>query len=172
MDNWSWFDFLNIGVGVSCNCYHDYRSGNTNIRNIGEAVWGPQYSPRLLYWPRPIGPWSVWWPWGVLWPKYWLWDVSYFYYPTTFMLCGCNAITFIFWQEGSIATGILPTPNTSLSSLPVGSKTRDIGWIGLQPEMVLVAQCLTVCYYVPYMPIIVQAMNSKWNSKATLPELA
>ena len=27
--------------------------------------------------------------------------------------------------EGSIGTGILPTPNTPLSSLPVGSKTRE-----------------------------------------------
>ena len=30
---------------------------------------------------------------------------------------------FIFWQEGSIATGILLTPNTPLPSLPVGSNT-------------------------------------------------
>ena len=33
----------------------------------------------------------------------------------------CNAIVFISLPEGSIATGILPTPNTPLSSLPVGS---------------------------------------------------
>ena len=37
-------------------------------------------------------------------------------------LCNCNAIVFISSQEGSIATGILQTPNTPLSSLPVGSK--------------------------------------------------
>ena len=37
-------------------------------------------------------------------------------------LCNYNAIVFISLQEGSIATGILPTPNTPLSSLPVGSK--------------------------------------------------
>ena len=33
-----------------------------------------------------------------------------------------NALAFISSQEGSIATGILTTPNTPLSSLPVGSK--------------------------------------------------
>ena len=54
---------------------------NIDIRNTGGSM-GPQYSPRLLYWPRPIGLGSVWWPWGVLWPKYCLWGVSYFYYPT------------------------------------------------------------------------------------------
>ena len=37
-------------------------------------------------------------------------------------LCNYNAIVFISCQEGSIATGILPAPNTPLSSLPVGSK--------------------------------------------------
>ena len=37
-------------------------------------------------------------------------------------LCNYNAIIFISLQEGSIATGILLTPNTSLSSLPVGIK--------------------------------------------------
>ena len=26
-----------------------------NIRNTEEAELGPQYSPRLLYWPRPVG---------------------------------------------------------------------------------------------------------------------
>ena len=44
----------------------------------------------------------------------------------TTQLCSCsyncNAIGFISSQEGSIATGILPTPSTSLSSLPMGSK--------------------------------------------------
>ena len=42
-------------------------------------------------------------------------------------LCNYNSIAFISWQDGSIATGILPTPNTSLSSLPVGSKCRFNG---------------------------------------------
>ena len=93
-----------------------------NTRNTKEAVWGTQYSPRLSCWSRPIGLQSVWWPRGVLWPEYCLWGVSYFYYPTIFMLCSCNAIIFIFWKERSIAARILPTPNTSLSSLPVGSK--------------------------------------------------
>ena len=37
-------------------------------------------------------------------------------------VCNYHVIFFIYWQEGSIATGILPTPNTSLTSLPVGSK--------------------------------------------------
>ena len=37
--------------------------------------------------------------------------------------CSYNATVFIYWREGSIATGILQTPNTSLSSLPVGSKS-------------------------------------------------
>ena len=37
-------------------------------------------------------------------------------------LCNYPVIFFIYLQERSIATGILPTPNTSLSSLPVGSK--------------------------------------------------
>ena len=36
--------------------------------------------------------------------------------------CNYNAIDFISCQEGSIATGVLPTSNTPLSSLPVGSK--------------------------------------------------
>ena len=31
----------------------------TNIRNTEEAECGPQYSPRLSYWPRPVGPRSV-----------------------------------------------------------------------------------------------------------------
>ena len=53
-----------------------------DIRNTKEAVWGPQHSTRLLYWPRPLGPRSVWWLKGVLWPEYCLWGVSYFYYPT------------------------------------------------------------------------------------------
>ena len=38
-------------------------------------------------------------------------------------LCNYPVILFIYRQEGSIATGILPTPNTYLSSLPVGSKS-------------------------------------------------
>ena len=29
---------------------------NTSIRNTEEAVWGSQYSPRLSYLPKPIGP--------------------------------------------------------------------------------------------------------------------
>ena len=33
-----------------------------------------------------------------------------------------DAIVFIILREGSIATGILPTPNISLSSLPVSGK--------------------------------------------------
>ena len=37
--------------------------------------------------------------------------------------CNYNAIIFTSRQGGSIATGILPTPNTPLSSLPVGSNT-------------------------------------------------
>ena len=37
-------------------------------------------------------------------------------------LCNYPAICFIYLQEGSIATGIFPTPNTSLSSLPGDSK--------------------------------------------------
>ena len=53
-----------------------------NIRNTEEAVWGPQYSPRLSCWPRSIGPRSVWWPRGVVWSEYCLWGVSYIYYPT------------------------------------------------------------------------------------------
>ena len=69
----------------------------TNIRNTEEAVWGPQYSPRLLYWPRPVGPQSVWWPRGVLWPEYGLWGVSYFYYPTIF-------ISMQLWQYFHILT--------------------------------------------------------------------
>ena len=60
-------------------------NGN-NIRNTEEAVWGPQYSPRPSYWPRPVGSQSVWWPWGVFWPKYCLWGVSYFYYPNIFTI--------------------------------------------------------------------------------------
>ena len=46
-------------------------------------------------------------------------------FTTQLYSCSCKYSTtvFIFWQEGSIATGIFPTPNTSLSSLPVGSKT-------------------------------------------------
>ena len=28
---------------------------DTTIRNTEGAVWRPQYSPRLLYWPKPIG---------------------------------------------------------------------------------------------------------------------
>ena len=39
-------------------------------------------------------------------------------------VCNYNAIVLIFGQEGSIATGILLTPNTPLSPLPVGSKIR------------------------------------------------
>ena len=101
---------------------HPRIPSHTDIRKTEEAVWGSQYSPRPSYCPRPIGPRSVWWPRGVLWHKYCLWGVSYIYYPPLFMLYNCNAIVFIFWQEGSIATGILPTPNTSLSSLPAGSK--------------------------------------------------
>ena len=38
------------------------------------------------------------------------------------VLCNYTAILFISCQEGSIATEIFPTPNTPLSSLPVGSK--------------------------------------------------
>ena len=89
-----------------------------NIRNTEEAVWGPQYSPRLSYWPRPIGQ-------------------SVYYGPSTasevFLnfttqlyacLCNDNVIVFISWQEGSIATGILPSHNTPLSSLPVDSKNQ------------------------------------------------
>ena len=37
-------------------------------------------------------------------------------------MCNYNAIFFVLLQEGSIATGILPTRNTPLSSLLVGSK--------------------------------------------------
>ena len=37
-----------------------------NIRNTEEAVWGPQYSPRLSYWPRPIALRSLWWPRGFI----------------------------------------------------------------------------------------------------------
>ena len=37
-------------------------------------------------------------------------------------LCNYNAKVFISCQEGSIATGILSTPNIPLSSLPVCSK--------------------------------------------------
>ena len=37
-------------------------------------------------------------------------------------ICNYNAAVFISWQEGSVVTGILPTPNISLSSLPVGSE--------------------------------------------------
>ena len=40
-------------------------------------------------------------------------------------LCNYNVIVFISCQEGNIAAGILPTSNTSLSSLPVGSKERE-----------------------------------------------
>ena len=50
-----------------------------------EAVWGAQYCPRLLYWPRSIGPQSVYQPRGALWPEFCLWGVSYFYYPTIFI---------------------------------------------------------------------------------------
>ena len=37
-------------------------------------------------------------------------------------LCNYNSIVFISWQEESIATEIFPIPNTSLSSLLLGSK--------------------------------------------------
>ena len=57
-----------------------------NIRNTEEAVWGSQYSPKLLYWWRLIVLWSVWWPRGVLWPEYCLCGVSFFYYPTISIL--------------------------------------------------------------------------------------
>ena len=40
-------------------------------------------------------------------------------------LCNYNATFLTSKQEGSIATGILLTPNTPLSSLPVGSKTKE-----------------------------------------------
>ena len=51
-----------------------------DIRNTSEAVWGSQYSPMLLYWPRRIGQWSVWLPSIVAWelPL----RCSYFYYQT------------------------------------------------------------------------------------------
>ena len=64
------------------------------------------------------------WQRSVLWPEYclWVWCVSYFYYPTILMSLHYNAIVFISLQEGNIATGILPSPHPSLSSLPVGSK--------------------------------------------------
>ena len=88
---------------------------NINIRNTEEAVWGSQYSSRLLYRPRPIWLHTVWWPRGVLWPEYCLWGVSYFYYPTILISVHYNAMVFISWQEGSIAPKILPTPNASLS---------------------------------------------------------
>ena len=35
-------------------------------------------------------------------------------------LCNYYSIIFIYLQEGSFATGVLPTANTSLSSLPFG----------------------------------------------------
>ena len=40
------------------------------------------------------------------------------------LLCNYNVLFCIYWQEGSFATGILPTPNvnTPLLLLPVGSK--------------------------------------------------
>ena len=82
----------------------------TRISKIASLHRVPQYSPRLL-WPR-----------GVLWTEYCLWGVSYFYYPTLSSSLHYSAMVFISWWEGSIASGILPTPNTSLSSLPVGSK--------------------------------------------------
>ena len=37
-------------------------------------------------------------------------------------MCIYNAIYYIYRQEESFATGILTNPNTSLSSLPMGSK--------------------------------------------------
>ena len=66
-------------------CTNAYVPMHTNIRNTEKAVWGPQYSPSLSYWPRPVGPRSVWWPKGVLWPDYCFWGVSYFSYPTIIM---------------------------------------------------------------------------------------
>ena len=43
-------------------------------------------------------------------------------FTTRLYSCNFNAIVFIYRQERSIAAGILPTPSTSPSSLPVGSK--------------------------------------------------
>ena len=59
---------------------------------------GSQYSPRLIYWPRPVGLRSVWWPRGVLWPKYCLWSVSYFYY-ATISIFQCFLLIALFSEE-------------------------------------------------------------------------
>ena len=75
------------------------------IGQIGTLIWR-------------IGPRTVWWPSGVLWPDYCLWGI----FTTQLYSCLCNTIATIF---RSIATGILPNLNTSLSSLPVGSKLWD-----------------------------------------------
>ena len=58
-------------------------------------------------------------PRGVLRPEYCLWGVSYFYYPTSCI--------YFSWQERCIATGILPTPNTPLSSIPMGIVVKPMG---------------------------------------------
>ena len=72
-----------------------------NIRNTSEAVLRPQYTPRPLYWPRPIGPrflFSL--------PNFTNMSVIFFY-----LHC---------WQAWSIPSYILPNSNTSFCSLPEG----------------------------------------------------
>ena len=73
----------------------------TTIRSTEEAVLRPQYSPMLLYWPRPLGC-----------GQYMMAKGSIIIFTTQRYSClfNCNAKVFRFWQEGSIATGILPTP--------------------------------------------------------------
>ena len=60
---------------------------------------------------------------GILWREYCLWGVSYFYSSNTCALKALQMQIVKDWQEGSIATLMLPPVwNTSSSSLPAGSK--------------------------------------------------
>ena len=85
-----------------------------DIRNTEEAAWVSQYSQGLSFWPRPYAKGCI-----VAWVV--VLRCFFFYYPTIYS-CNYNARVFISWQDGSIATGILSTLNTPLSSLPVSSK--------------------------------------------------
>ena len=93
-----------------------------NIRNTEETERGPQYSPRFLYWLRPIGSQSVWWSRGALWPEYYLWGVTCFHYPTIFMFMQLYSNRFHILTRVEYYHRNTPNPNAPLSSLPLGSK--------------------------------------------------
>ena len=87
-----------------------------NIRNTEEAVWGSQYSPRLLYWPR-----------GVMGREYCLWGVSYFYYPTIPIFQGFFLFA-LFGDESEVSLlKYTQNSNTSCCLLRGGSKITGTG---------------------------------------------